>query len=314
MLPSRRKVLQLLEPMNLITYILSIIGLYHIRYDISGHTLAKIITYFISMLRILFAVIGVCMYSTGAVSARISFNTYQAVRIFFSAYCIRDFFVVCLFFYIFEKRGGRGFDEFIATWKKVKLSKSNDKYTYIAIGCFLALNLLAVSICVSSLLLIFFSDSQLSIIKLYFGHITDNDFNVLKLYYVTSTFLLFLSDGVSLTLLCSVCALLYREFALFHKKLENDVKSWKLNGNSNTDAQTTNETMETNVVTESLDNKEVNNREHVETISNQREISDALSNQNQQRIDSVDELDQVSVFFFTFFFSFLFYLCILPFI
>ena len=264
-----------LEPMNIVTLILALFGLYHIRCDVPGNILLKILTYILSILRTCLAFVAMCMYGIGAIHALLSkpLSSHELIRLFLVAYTIRNFLVVCIFFYIFEKKSGRGFHEFVNGWEKVKQSAAYDKFFCIAFSCIMTLITVAIAICVNSLQ--GYSDYKFTAtINLYFGYIDNmaNSINVLKEYFLTSTFFLFLSDGITLMFPCTMCIILFREFQLFHKNLEKELKPYMFNGANRDSVQSSDDPIVTDdVIAADHSNNDVTPYNHdAEIIGNEK--------------------------------------------
>ena len=137
--PTGQTIKDVLKPMNIITLVLALFGLFHIRHDIPGHkTVTKVFTYFISVIRICNDTVAVCLYTAGPLLANDSLG-YQLTRILVAVGAWKNLVATCLFFYIFEKKKGRGFCELVETWKREKRTTNNDRYHYISICCILIL-------------------------------------------------------------------------------------------------------------------------------------------------------------------------------
>ena len=287
-----QKIKDYLKPMNIITLMLTVFGLYHIRHDIPGHkTVTKVFTYFISIIRICNDVVAVCLYTAAPLSAS-DLLGYQLTRIFVAVSSWKSFVVTCLFFYMFEKKKGKGFYEFVKTWEREKRTAKNDKYHYISICFILIVTLAAISTSMVKIVNLNFFESRETlnaVLSLHFGYLnlTADAAEFLSGYYLYSSFVMYSSDGISLMLLCFVCGILHRELQLFNANLKSTLKPWMIKEDDHSVISPREEITHTN----HLNNTKTIIKNHFKRRggNHDSEIIDEI----QYQISNGDQLDQV---------------------
>ena len=295
--PTGQTIKEVLKPMNIITLVLAVFGLYHIRHDILGHkTVTKVFTYFASIIRICNDVVAVCLYTAGPLTANDSLG-YQLTRIFVAVAAWKNLTVTCLFFYIFEKKKRKGFYELIRTWETEKRTTSNDRYHYISICCILIFTSAAISSGLVKIINVNFFEDHITlnaVLSLHFGYLnlTKDATEFLSTYYLYSSFIMYSSDGISLMLLCFVCVILHRELRLFNANLKNKLKPWMIKENDHSVISSTEETTNTN----HLDNTKTSIKKHHKYLKNTARNHDSEV-MDEIQISNGDQLDQVGLTF-----------------